>query len=210
MRIILVRHGQTAWNKKNIFRGRVDISLDNTGRQQAQAIAERLSASNIDSIYSSPLKRALETTRIIKAKLKIDGAIDDDLTDIDFGGWEGLSFEAVEEQYPELYGLWLTDPHKVKIPDGEDLASVRNRASKVLNRVLKSERGVIAVVSHRVILKTFICAALSLDNSYFWQIKQDVGAISILDYQNERFTLSVLNDTCHIDKAKHAKESKDF
>jgi len=82
--------------------------------------------------------------------------------------------------------------------------------SEVLKKLLREGEGEIAIVSHRVLLKVMICTALSIGNSYFWQIKQDVGAISILDYKDGKVSLSLLNDTCHLDKVRQSKEIKDF
>jgi len=210
MKIILIRHGQTTWNEKNIFRGRADIALDEKGIQQARAIAQRLSTFNINIIYSSPLKRALETAQIIGTRLNINTEIDNNLIDFNFGKWQGLTLEEIQKQFPELYEGWLRNPHTVKIPDGEDLNLVRKRVSKVLNKFLGDGESNIAIVSHRVILKVLICAALSLDNSYFWQIIQDVGAISILDNKDRQFSLSLSNDTRHLGEAEQDKKIKDF
>jgi len=210
MRLILVRHGQTALNEKNVFRGRLDIPLNETGIQQANAIAERLSTFNVKCIYSSPLKRALETAQVIGRKLNIDTEIDDNLIDFNFGKWQGLTIKEVEEQFPELYEGWLRSPQMIKIPDGEDLGLIRKRVSKVLNKLIEYKENNVVIVSHRVILKILICTALSLDNSYFWRIIQDVGAISILDNKDGQFSLSLLNDTCHLVKVGQNNKIKDF
>ncbi len=210
MRLILVRHGQTALNEKKVFRGRLDIPLNETGIQQANAIAERLATFNVKSIYSSPLKRALETAQVIGRKLNIDTEIDDNLIDFDFGKWQGLTIEEAQKQFPEVYENWLRYPHEVKIPNGENLGLVRTRVSKVLNKLHRDGEGDMVIVSHRVILKILICAALSLDNSYFWRIIQDVGAISILDNKDGQFSLSLLNDTCHLVKVGQNNKIKDF
>jgi len=210
MRLILVRHGQTSLNEKNVFRGRLDIPLNETGIQQANAIAKRLSTFNVKSIYSSPLKRALETAQVIGRKLNINTEIDDNLIDFNFGKWQGLTIEEVEKKFPELYESWLRSPHMIKIPDGEDLGLIRKRVSKVLNKLIEYNENNIVIVSHRVILKILICAVLSLDNSYFWRIIQDVGAISILDNKDGQFSLSLLNDICHLVKVGQDNKIKDF
>jgi broad specificity phosphatase PhoE len=207
MKIVLIRHGQTLWNKEELFRGRSDIPLDGVGIKQAKAITKRLSFFDIKAVYSSPLKRALETAQIIAKRFNLKVKIDGDLIDFDFGEWQGLNLEDVQEQFPETYQKWLKEPYLANIPNGENLDSVRSRVSKALNKIVKEQQDDVAVVSHRVINKLLILAALSLDNSYFWQIKQDVGAVSILDYKDGKLSLSLLNDTCHLGKAE---ESKDF
>jgi len=207
MSIILIRHGQTEWNDKNVFRGRADVSLDKIGIQQAYAIANRLFVFNIKTVYSSPLKRALGTAEIIAAKLDTTTVTDNNFVDFDCGNWQGLSIKEVQKQFPLSYKQWLSEPDLVKIPGGETLDDVRKRVTNVLFGMLIKEKEDVAVVSHRIVNKLLICAALSLDNSCFWRIKQDVGAISILDYREGKLILSLLNDTCHISTAN---ESMDF
>jgi broad specificity phosphatase PhoE len=210
MKIILIRHGQTLWNKEGIFRGRSDIPLDDVGIKQAKAIAKRLSPFGIKAVYSSPLKRAAETALVIAKSFNLNVEVDDGLIDFDFGEWQGLSLKKVQKQFLETYQRWLKEPHRAIITKGEDLDTARSRVSKALNKIVKARKDNIAVVSHRVINKLFILAALSLDNSYFWQIKHDVGAVSILDYEDGIFALHLLNDTCHLDMAEGKKAVEDF
>jgi len=211
MRIVLIRHGQTLWNKEEIFRGRADIPLDEMGIQQARAIANRLSLFSVNAVYSSPLRRALETAQIIAAELKVNITVDDNLTDLDFGKWQGLSVAEVQRLFPELYGRWLKEPHLVKIPGGETLGRMKKRAAIALAKTLIKEKNDAVIVTHRAVIKILICAALSLDNSCFWRIKQDTGTISILDCKEGRFALSLLNDSCHLaDISKQGEDHGDF
>jgi len=210
MKIILIRHGQTGYNKEKIFRGKIDVPLDSTGILQTKAIAEKLSSYNIKAIYSSPLKRALETSTPIAATFNLDVEIDDKFVDFDFGEWQGLGLEEVQKKFPDLYCKWLKEPHLVKIPNGESLGLVRERVTEVINRIIEKNQDTTAIVSHRVINKVIICAMLSLDNSHFWQIKQDVGAINVIEYKKGMFIVVSLNDTCHLEKFKQNKKSEDF
>ena len=107
MKIIIVRHGQTEWNKKEIFRGRSDIPLDKIGLKQANAIAENLCHLNIKTIYSSPLKRALATAQAIGEKACLKPVVENDLIDFDFGQWQGLTLAQVRKEFPAAYHQWL-------------------------------------------------------------------------------------------------------
>jgi len=189
MKIFLVRHGQTDLNEKGVFRGRLDVPLNERGKEQALAAAEKLSAYNIKKLYSSPLKRAVETAGIIADKLNIKTIIEEDFTDFDFGKWQGIPEEEISKLYPDLYMRWMNEPQKAEIPNGENLDLVRSRVSKALDRILDQGGENIAIVSHRVIIKIIICIALLLDNSYFGWIKIDTGEISVLEYENGLFTL---------------------
>jgi probable phosphoglycerate mutase len=104
------------------------------------------------------------------------------------GKWQGLPEEEVRKLYPVLYMRWINEPHKAKIPDGENLDLVRSRVSTTLDRILAQNVENIAIVSHRVILKIIMCIALLLDDSYFRWIKIDTGEISVLEYENGLFT----------------------
>jgi alpha-ribazole phosphatase len=196
--IILVRHGETEWNVAEIFRGRIDIDLNETGVRQAELLAEYLSKIKIDAIYSSPLKRASKTAEVIARNHKLDVAIASELIDFDFGKWQGLSHQEVKNKYKELYAAWTNRPDQVKIPDGESLDDVRKRAMGVVGNIIERYKGTVALVSHRVVNKVLICALLGLDNSHFWNIKQDTCGISTFTYENEQFILTKHNDTSYL------------
>ncbi len=196
--VILVRHGETEWNVAEIFRGRIDIELNETGIKQAELLAEYLGDLKIDAIYSSPLKRALKTAEIIAGYHKLKVEITPGLIDFDYGKWQGLPHQEVEDKYRELYTEWIDSPDKVKMPAGESLNDVRKRATGVVDKVIAKYEGIVVLVSHRVVNKVLICALLGLDNSHFWNIRQDTGGITTFTYENERFILTEHNNTSYL------------
>ena len=196
--IILARHGETEWNVEEVFRGRIDIELNETGIRQAELLAEYLSHIKIDAIYSSPLKRAVKTAETIAGYHKLNVEIAPGLIDFDYGKWQGLPHQEVKDKYKELYALWVSHPDKVKIPAGESLNDVRKRAMSVLDDVIAKYEGTVALVAHRVVNKVLICALLGLDNSHFWNIRQDICGITTFSYENERFILTRHNDTSYL------------
>jgi len=193
--IILARHGETKWNVEEIFRGRIDIELNETGIKQAELLAEYLSHTKIDAIYSSPLKRALKTAEVIASHHKLDVEIAPGLIDFDYGKWQGLSHQEVKDKYKELYAEWISHPDKIKIPTGERLNVVRKRALSVVGNVIVKYKGTVVLVAHRVVNKVLICALLGLDNSHFWNIRQDTCGITTFTYENGRFILTEHNNT---------------
>ncbi len=193
--IILVRHGETDWNRQKIFRGRADIELSETGAKQAELLAKYLSQAGVAAIYSSPLKRALKTAEAIASYHRLDIKTTSGLIDFDYGKWQGLPHQVVKASYQELYAAWLKSPHRVKMPAGESLDDVTKRAIGVVDEVIGQHAGTVVLVSHRVVNKVLICALMGLDNSHFWNIKQDVGAITIFTYENDCFILTRHNDT---------------
>jgi broad specificity phosphatase PhoE len=204
--VVVVRHGQTEWNRVERFRGRIDIELNDTGQLQAQAVAETLSASHIAAVYSSPLKRAIQTAQPTARACNREIVILDALTDVDYGALTGLSPEEATASYGELYSPWLHSPHLVQFPAGESLKQVRARAWIALHDLCAVHRGqTILLVSHVVVNRVLICATLGLGNESFWKIGQDNGSISILEATNGQFNLLLLNDTCHL-KALESKK----
>ncbi|GAF84352.1 unnamed protein product [marine sediment metagenome] len=196
--IILARHGETEWNVGEIFRGRIDIELNETGIKQAELLAEYLSDLKIDAIYSSPLKRALKTSEIIAGYHKLDVEITPGLIDFNYGKWQGLSHQEVKDKYKELYAEWIKNPHQVEMPAGESLDKVRGRAMGVVDDVIAKYEGTVVLVSHRVVNKVLICALLRLDDSHFWNIKQDTCGITTFTYENRRCILTKHNDTSYL------------
>ena len=205
--IILARHGETEWNVEQIFRGRIDIELNETGVRQAELLAEYLSNLKIDAVYSSPLRRALKTAEMIASHHKLDVEIAPGLIDFDYGKWQGLPHQEVKDKYKELYGKWLKNPHQVKMPDGESLNDVRERALSVVDDVVAKYEGTVVLVSHRVVNKVLICALLGLDNSHFWNIKQDTCGTTTFAYEDKRFILTKHNNTSYLKPIQKASLS---
>ena len=202
--LILARHGETEWNVEEIFRGRIDIQLNETGIKQVELLAKHLSKIKIDAIYSSPLKRALRTAEIIAVYHKLQVKIAPELIDFNFGEWQGLSHQEVKEKHKGIYAQWINSPHQVKIPGGESLNDVRERAIGVVDEVIAKYEGTVILVSHRVVNKVLICALLGLGNSHFWNIKQDTCGITTFNYENARSILTEHNNTSYLKPIRKA------
>jgi broad specificity phosphatase PhoE len=196
--LILARHGETAWNVEKVFRGRADVSLDEVGIKQADLLGKYLSSWELEAIYSSPAKRALDTANIIARRQKVSVHIVEGLIDFDFGEWQSLPEQEVKRLHPAVLDEWHNNPHKVKMPGGESLDDVRERAVELVNDVLSRHQGNVLLVSHRVVIKVLICYLLGLDNSHFWNINQDVCGITIFSYADGRLVLTRHNDTSHL------------
>ena len=202
-RIILVRHGQTAWNvgagAGERFRGRTDLPLDDTGLAQARALAERLADYPIAAIYSSPLRRAIETAQPTAQQLGLTAQSLPAIIDINYGDWQGLSNLEVAAAHPELYSRWLETPHRVRFPNGESLRQVRLRGMAALREVSTRHYGqVILLVAHQVVNKVLICAMLGLGSSHYWRIQQDNACINVFEHEDGIFMTVQINDTCHL------------
>lgn len=207
--IILARHGETEWNVSEVFRGRIDVDLNETGVKQAELLAGYLSNVRVEAVYSSPLKRALKTAAAITDYQKLEVNIAPGLIDFNFGEWQGLSHHEVQDKYQELYKEWMSHPERVRMPIGESLDDVRNRAMTVVGEVIARYKETVVLVSHRVVNKVLICALLGLGNTHFWSIKQDTCGITNFTYEKGGFILTRHNDTSYL-KSIHRATLGDF
>lgn len=209
--IYLVRHGQTAWNKEEIFRGRTDVPLDELGRKQAESVGQYFKEIPIHEIYSSPLSRARETAEAIARMHNLNVKLLEAIIDMSFGDWEGHAHQEIREIDGETYRRWVESPHLVRLPGGESLDDVKTRSMRALEGLTRNHPGEnLILVSHRVICKVLICAILSLDNSHFWQISQDTTAINLIHYKSGKYILSLMNETCHLKALKERSTGVDF
>ena len=200
--IILVRHGQTEWNRVERFRGRVDVPLNETGLQQAEATGCRVAAEwQPVAIFSSPLSRAVKTAEAIGRNVNLDIQIHPGLVDIDYGDWQALTPEEARSQWPEMVEAWYKTPHLAHIPGGETLGELRVRAMRTVGDLASRHTGqTIILVSHTVINRVILMCVLVIGNERFWRIRQEPCAINVFEAEAREYTLLSLNDTCHLSK----------
>jgi broad specificity phosphatase PhoE len=131
-RILLARHGETEWNRLGRWQGHADPPLNETGRSQAAALAERLEGDGIAAVYSSDLRRASETARIVAGRLGLEVTEDRALREIDVGSWSGLTRDEVRERYPDGFARWLAGEigH-----DGETREELADRVVGAVERI---------------------------------------------------------------------------
>lgn len=197
--IILVRHGQTPWNKDKIFRGSRDIPLNDTGREEARLAGEWLKGETIHAAFCSPLSRARDTGEAIARHHGLPVADLPGLSDLHYGDWEGLPLTEVKVKYADLYRQWETAPQTVRFPRGETLDEVRDRAlAAVEEAVRRHPEQTVLLAAHRAVNKVLICAFIGLDNSHFWRIGQDTTAINRFHRQGQTWQIMLINDTCHL------------
>lgn len=198
-RFLLVRHGQTAWNKDLHFRGTTDLPLSELGFAQAQRIAEWLKNEPIRAIYSSPLLRAIQTAQPLADALGLPVRIHHGLISVDYGEWQGHTPKEVSTLWPDLYRQYLHAPHEVQFPGGESLPIALERAVAMLNELGEIHAGqTVALFSHEVVCKAVMLHVLGMELSAYWRMPQDNGCINAFYWDSRRKTLIYLNDTCHL------------
>ena len=199
-RLILVRHGETEWNRVERFRGRADVQLNRTGLAQAEVTARRIRAGwQVTAVYCSPLSRAARTAQAIATPFQLAATSLQDLIDIDYGEWQGKSPEEVASLWPDLLSAWYEKPHTMRIPGGESLDDIRVRCGRAVRQIAAQHQGSsAAVVGHTVINRVILLDILNLGNDRFWRIRQDTCAINEIEVEGDEFTLVSMNDTCHL------------
>ncbi len=200
-RVILVRHGETEFNRTDRFRGRVDVPLNETGLWQAEmaarAIRERYHAS---AVYSSPLSRAMKTAEPIAREAGLVARPLPGLLEFSYGDWDGKSYEEVAREYPEQYRLYLTEPQRAEIPGGENLGDFRRRVAAAVEQAISSHPDeTIVLVAHRLVCRMMVCYLLDLEDEKLPRLEVDNASISLFERREpERWVALLLNDTCHL------------
>jgi len=202
-RILLIRHGETEWNRIRRFQGRSDIPLNQKGKEQAHALALALEEETLTAIYSSPLGRAMETANIIRElHSSVPLFAEDGLLEMDLGEFEGMEAKQWAEQYPDFLKAWLEKPGSVSMPGGESLQEVQDRALDAIERItqLYPSDSTLLISSHNFVNLTILCYALGLTLDKFRDIRQGTTALNILYKQGERLWVEVVNEQSHLQK----------
>jgi probable phosphoglycerate mutase len=201
-RLVLVRHGQTAWNQgagEERFRGRTDLPLDSTGQAQAGALTNRLHQEPIAAIYASPLRRTSETAAPLASILGLAVEPSPGLLDIDYGQFQGMSQSEAAAAYPERYKLWLSRPSRVCFPDGESLGDVQARLQSLLDRITGAHPNeTVVLAGHQIVNKVLACTLLGIDLDQIWRLRQDTASINVYQWAENGWHILRLNDTCHL------------
>ncbi len=191
--LILMRHGETAWNRERRVMGNADIPLSADGALQSERAAELLARFPIDRILSSPLQRARQTAAIVAERIGVDLDTDADLEEVHFGDWQGKTYGEIVGD--PRYGVFLNDPVTTPTPGGETIADVQARGLRALQTLQPGSRAL--VVSHGDVIRTLISRFLAVPLREFRRIRVDncgLTAISIAAGRPELKFINVLAD----------------
>jgi len=208
LRLLLVRHGETEWNRVSRFQGGIDVPLNDNGRAQAQQAAEFLKDVPIDFAISSPMLRPKETAEIIlQPHPNVQLELQEEFREINHGLWEGKLESEIKQEYPDLLRQWQVAPETVQMPEGENLQQVWDRAVACWDAIAQSagvsdtELKTGLVVAHDAINKVILCHVLGLSPASIWCIKQGNGAVTVIDYPHgleKAPILQAMNITTHL------------
>lgn len=201
IKIILVRHGETEWNRLHIFQGRSDIELNRKGNIQAQALALALQNENMTAIFSSPLTRAKETALHIHRFHSTVPLIENSgLIEMNLGDFEGMKGSQWKEQYKDFRKQWEQNPGTLAMPNGESLYGVQQRSVKALNTIINmySPGDTLLICSHNFVIVSLLCFAsgTALDN--FRKLRQDTASLNIIYKDELGFAVERVNDCRHL------------
>ncbi len=201
-RIILVRHGETEWNKDGRYQGHCDVALSDLGREQARSVAERLSREPIAAVYASDLARAYETAQAIAARHGLPVEPVRGLREIDFGHWEGQRKAEIAAAQAELFAAWQENPLATRLPGGESVPEVQTRALAAVAAIAARHPAETAVV---VAHGGAICALLChYRQCSFWECLMGNTGISVLEFGGDgKVEVVSFNDVAHLAAKKN-------
>jgi alpha-ribazole phosphatase len=197
-RVVLVRHAETPESARGRCYGRLDVPLSQRGLHRAEALAASLARLGLAAVYASPLARALDTARPIAAAHGLEPSVVDALAELDFGEVEGLRFDEIEAERPELFRAWMDDPAQVRFPGGEGLADLRGRVLPALAEIrARHERQAVGVVAHGGVIRAVLAEALDLEDGALFRLDQAEGGVSVVDWLDGVPLLRVANATLY-------------
>lgn len=199
-RLILVRHAEAEGNKIRRFHGWTDSEITERGHLQAQRVAERLRDVDIDVLYSSSMKRTLQTAEYISKAKGLPIRKTGRLKEINGGDWENLLWTELQERWPEAYDTWDNRPHEHKMPNGETMEEFQDRLVAEIMEILRANPGKnICVVTHGTAIRALIChfRACTLEEmaNVAWC---DNTAVTIMDYEEPYFETVTEGDASHL------------
>jgi broad specificity phosphatase PhoE len=200
--LFLIRHGETEHNVAGIAQGWNDSALSERGERQVRRLAERIARLTPNALFSSPLSRALATAQAIAETTGLEIRTLDELREMNYGGWEGMSFLAVRREYADVYRNWIDDPDW-PCPGGESHNDVRARLERAFRIIESSANGEplrAAVVTHGTAIRVAATVLLGVPVMTSRHFAQDNAAVNVFMRRGERMVLKAWNDATHCEE----------
>lgn len=196
--LILIRHGETPYNRDRRYQGHRDTLLTRKGKRQTKKIALRLRNEPLDAIYSSDLKRTKYTAKAINHYHSLKVKTFPELREIDFGDWEGKTHDEIQRGWRGLLDEWEREPSKIKIPGGESIQELAKRTRTTIKKIISTHPNQrVAIVTHGGPIRISLMDALGLSLDDWWKTITSNGGISIIEYQSNKAKVLLQNDTSH-------------
>ncbi len=210
MRLIIIRHGESEWNRLGRYQGQADAPLSPRGLAQADALAERLRHEPFDCIYTSPLARARLTGAAVARHHPEVPFIDEPaLMEIHHGDWQGLSLEDVQQRFPAGLAEWRDHPTRAQMPNGESFSNILKRVLDCKEALQRRHHDAIVLLStHDVVVKILVADALGMDMDRINRIWVTNASISVIEYGAASPYLVSLSEACHLGRLEVARENQ--
>jgi len=197
MQLILIRHGETLWNKEGRIQGTSDIELSTAGMEQARLLALSLKDHPIGTIHASPLKRALKTAEIINEFHHKEIQTHQGLMEMDQGDFEGFSFKELMACEKDFLNKWIADPASVQMPNGESLDQLQQRAWRAMETIISKGENAL-VVAHNFTIAAILCRLRNISLSEFRSTCVGTASKTIVQLHNGEAAIEALNDRSHL------------
>ncbi|MBN1299565.1 MAG: alpha-ribazole phosphatase, partial [Actinobacteria bacterium] len=200
VKLFLIRHGQTDGNAQGKYQGSMDTELTENGIRQAHLAKQYLSNVNFSAIYSSPLKRTMDTAKILAKGTGHEIKIEGNLRELNFGKWEGLKFEEINSLYKKDYQKWLSDPYNNPPTGGECFGELISRAKLAVRDIVSQnpDGSSVAVITHGGLILALIVDWLQIPPQCWRSLIQRQGAINVVVVDRDFPYISSINYTGHI------------
>ena len=200
LRLFVLRHGETESSRDRRFTGGRDVALTSAGRRQAEAAAAVLATVGLQAVYTSPLDRTRTSAEIIATLCKVPVHVDARFAEMRFGEWEGCTFDEVATRTPDLYARWRSAPHDVTSPGGEPLGVVGARVADGIAALRSAHPdGTVALVTHAIVVRLIVLAALGLDADRLWSVDASPGGLTEIEYRPDWVTVHRMNTRSHLE-----------
>lgn len=210
MRLIIIRHGESEWNRIGRYQGQQDAPLSELGLRQAEALAERLRTEPLDAIFASPLQRAARTAETVaRHHPAVPFHYEPALLEIGHGDWEGLMVDEVVSRYSEGLREWRQHPTRSQMPNGESFSNILKRVLDFKERICQeySDRNVL-ISTHDVVVKILVADALGMNMDRINRIWVTNASISVIEYGDDLPYLVSLSEACHLGRLETVRENQ--
>jgi phosphoserine phosphatase len=210
MRLIIIRHGESEWNRIGRYQGQADAPLSELGLRQAEALAGRLKNERLDVIFSSPLQRAARTAAAVaRHHPEVPFSNEPALLEIHHGAWQGLMVDEVKERYGDGLLEWRMHPTRAQMPQGESFSNILKRVLDFKDRLLLdyADKNVL-VSTHDVVVKILVADALGMNMDRINRIWVTNASVSVIEYGDDLPYLVSLSEACHLGRLESARENQ--
>lgn len=199
---MLVRHGESTWNREHRIQGQLDPPLSPDGVRQAQLLAERLAGREFAAFYTSDLQRAAQTAEAIGKAIGMSAEPMPAVREIFLGDWEGLTTDQIAQRYPEAWAAWVEEPHWDVVPGGEGEAAFEVRVTAALDQLTQRHpAGDVLTVTHGGVIQIALHRVIGTPSRGLFPFRIQNASISLIERRSGRAVISGVNDIAHLEKA---------